>query len=219
MKKFIALVVIFLFSANLHAQLDRSKGTSTTVKGLGIPVKPDMNGLPAPKTPSLSNLNKNGLFPVVKDSITFSEEKKPMTMTTDNGLMEFKQQDFKPKAFKDKDIKESYRSDQYLGDFKTGGKFVEVYCRDHEYVDGDKVRIYVNGEVVQSSISLGASYTPVLIKLKNGFNNIEFEALNQGTSGPNTAELRVLDENGQALTLKEWNLLTGAKASIIVVKQ
>ena len=218
MKNIITIAVILLFSASLHAQLDRSKGTSTTVQGLGIPVKPDMNGISAPKAPSLSNLNKNGLFTVVKDSITFSEEKKPMSMTTD-GLMEFKQKDFKPKAFKDKDVKESYRSDQYLGDYKTGGKFVEVYCRDHEYVDGDKVRVYVNGEVVQSSISLGAGYSPILVKLKNGFNNIEFEALNQGTSGPNTAELRVLDENGQELTLKEWNLLTGAKASIIVVKQ
>lgn len=119
---------------------------------------------------------------------------------------------------KDREIKEEYKKDQYLGDFKTTGKFVELYCRDHEYVDGDKVRVFVNGKAIQT-VSLGAGYTPVLVKLESGFNNIEFEALNQGTSGPNTAELKVLDEFGKLVANKEWNLLTGARASLIVVKE
>lgn len=118
---------------------------------------------------------------------------------------------------KDKEIKEEYKNDQYLGDFKTSGKFVELYCRDHEYVDGDKVKIYINGEEIRS-ITLGAGYFPILVKLESGFNNIEFEALNQGSSGPNTAQLKVLDERGNLVAEKEWNLLTGAKASLIVVK-
>ncbi|WP_372919094.1 hypothetical protein [Salegentibacter sp.] len=119
---------------------------------------------------------------------------------------------------KDREIKNAYKEDQYLGDFTTGGKFVELYARDHEYVDGDKVKIIVNGVEVQS-ITLGAGYHPILVKLESGFNNIEFEALNQGTSGPNTAELKVLDEGGKLVTTKIWNLLTGAKASLIVVKK
>lgn len=119
---------------------------------------------------------------------------------------------------KDREIKDSYKEDQYLGDFETTGKFVELYCRDHEYVDGDKVRIYVNGNEIQR-VTLGAGYTPVLVKLEGGFNNIEFEALNQGSSGPNTAELKVLDEEGKLVATKEWNLLTGAKASLIVAKK
>lgn len=119
---------------------------------------------------------------------------------------------------KDREIKESYKEDQYLGDFSTTGKFVELYCRDHEYVDGDKVKIYVNGKAIQN-VTLGAGYTPVLVKLESGFNNIEFEALNQGSSGPNTAELKVLDEEGKLVATKEWNLLTGAKASLIVAKK
>lgn len=119
---------------------------------------------------------------------------------------------------KDREIKNAYKEDQYLGDFTTGGKFVELYARDHEYVDGDKVKIIVNGVEIQS-ITLGAGYHPILVKLESGFNNIEFEALNQGTSGPNTAELKVLDEAGKLVTTKVWNLLTGAKASLIVVKK
>ncbi|MFT7157938.1 MAG: hypothetical protein ACI8Q1_002963, partial [Parvicella sp.] len=46
-----------------------------------------------------------------------------------------------------------------------------------------------------------------------------FEALNQGDSGPNTAELHVYDDKGMLVSAHEWNLLTGNKASIIVYKQ
>lgn len=118
----------------------------------------------------------------------------------------------------DKEALEKYREDQYLGDFKTTGKFVELYCRDHQFVDGDQVNIYVNGKFIQRVV-LGGGYRPVLVTLESGFNNIEFQALNQGSSGPNTAQLKVLEENGNLVASKEWNLLTGAKASLIVVKE
>lgn len=218
MKKLLFIFALGCFSANLSAQIDRSNGSST-IRGMGIPAERGVPAASQSTSHSLSILDRNGLFAPVKDSVSFSEEKKPLNMTQDNGLMTFKQENFKPKAFKDKDTKEEFKKDQYLGDFKTGGEFVEVYCKDHEYVDGDKVRIYVNGVVVEQSISLGGRYHPVLVRLKNGFNTIEFEALNQGTSGPNTAELRVLDDIGKTITENEWNLMTGAKANIIVVKE
>lgn len=163
--------------------------------------------------------NKRGLLN--SSSVKLGEEKEPsFSMRTDNGLMTFKPKDFAPKAFtKDKEIKAEYHKDQYLGDLKTGGGFVELYCRDHEYVDGDRIRIYVNGEMIHNNIALGAGYHPILVRLNMGFNSIEFEALNQGTSGPNTAELRIFDENGMEMAKKEWNLMTGGKANLIVVKQ
>ncbi len=124
----------------------------------------------------------------------------------------------KEKWTKDKEAKEEFKNDQSLGNVVTQGKFVEVYCRDHEYVDGDKVKIIVNGELIVPSISLSAGFQPVLVTLQDGFNSIQFVALNQGSSGPNTAELRVLNDKGEQLAKKEWNLLTGAKAELIVVK-
>lgn len=146
-------------------------------------------------------------------------EKKPLKMTTDNGLMKYELENFTPKAFtKDKEAKKEFGSDQYLGDYLTKGDYVELYCRDHEFVDGDKVNIYLNGIIIQRSVSLTAGYRPILVSLKTGFNTIEFEAINQGTSGPNTAELILFDDKGQTLAHKEWNLLTGAKARIVVVK-
>ena len=55
--------------------------------------------------------------------------------------------------------------------------------------------------------------------LEPGFNKIDFQALNQGESGPNTAELHVYDDNGVLVSAHEWNLLTGYKATVIVVKE
>ncbi|WP_339649674.1 hypothetical protein [uncultured Salegentibacter sp.] len=124
----------------------------------------------------------------------------------------------KEKWTADKEALNKYKEDQYLGDFKTTGKFVELYCRDHQFVDGDQVNIYVNGNFVKRVV-LGSGYHPVLVTLESGFNNIEFEAINQGSSGPNTAQLKVLEENGNLVASKEWDLLTGAKASLIVVKE
>jgi hypothetical protein len=44
-------------------------------------------------------------------------------------------------------------------------------------------------------------------------------ALNQGTSGPNTAAFSVFDDSGRLITSNEWNLTTGIKASIVVIKE
>lgn len=173
--------------------------------------------LKSPGNHSLST--KKGMFDSSETSTLGKEEEKPFSMRTDNGLMKYQPENFKPKAFKDKEVREEFRRDQYLGDLVTGGSIVELYCRDHEYIDGDKVRVWVNGEIVHNSISLGSGYYPILVRLNMGFNNIEFEALNQGTSGPNTAELRVFDEKGIEVARKEWNLMTGGKANMVVVKQ
>lgn len=142
---------------------------------------------------------------------------KPFEMVTKSDLLTAG--DFIEKKWaEDKKAKESYGEGQNLGNFITKGKFIELYCRDSQYVDGDRVRVYVNGKMVQSDISLHAGFTPVLISLESGFNTIEIEALNQGSSGPNTAAFAVFDEAGNMVTSNEWNLLTGAKASLIVVK-
>lgn len=109
--------------------------------------------------------------------------------------------------------------DMYLGDIKTGAKFIGIVCRDHEYVDGDRVRIYANDVVVEPNMLLNASFKGVNVDLDKGFNRLDFEALNQGSSGPNTAQVNVYDEKGQLLYSNKWLLSTGSKASLIVVQE
>lgn len=112
-----------------------------------------------------------------------------------------------------------YFGDQYLGDFKTTAKFVGIVCRDHEYVDGDRIKIYLNGEVVEYNLLLDGTFKGVNIDLVQGFNRIEFEALNQGSSGPNTAQVVVAGEKGEIIHDNRWNLSTGSRASLIIIKE
>lgn len=109
--------------------------------------------------------------------------------------------------------------DMYLGDIKTKAKYVGIVCRDHEYVDGDRVKIYANDMVIEPNILLNSSFKGVNVTLDKGFNRLDFEALNQGTSGPNTAQVNVYDEKGQLLYSNKWLLSTGSKASLIVVQE
>lgn len=110
-------------------------------------------------------------------------------------------------------------TNQFLGDFRSNGKFVKIVCRDHQYVDGDRVRILMNDKVVQPNVLLDASYRGIYVDLVPGFNKIDFQALNQGSSGPNTAALAVFDDQGNVISVKEWNLATGVKATMIIVKE
>ena len=106
----------------------------------------------------------------------------------------------------------------YLGDVKTSSAFVGIVCRDHEYVDGDRVKIYANDKVIDPNILLTGSFKGVNLTLDKGFNRLDFEALNQGTSGPNTAQVDVYDDMGKLIYSNKWLLSTGSKASLIIVK-
>jgi hypothetical protein len=117
------------------------------------------------------------------------------------------------------EIQQGFRTDQFLGEFRSQAKSVRIVCRDHEAPDGDRVKILLNGLVVAWDIVLDSEFKELKFDLKKGFNKIDFEALNQGTSGPNTAEFQVYDELGALISSNKWNLTTGIKATIIVVKE
>ncbi|GAB5474071.1 MAG: hypothetical protein Mars2KO_21700 [Maribacter sp.] len=109
--------------------------------------------------------------------------------------------------------------DQNLGEIKSNGKFVGIVCRDHEYVDGDRVKIYVNGKVADPNILLTGAFKGVNADLEKGFNQLVFEALNEGSSSPNTAQIDVYDDQGQMIYSNKWLLSAGSKASLIITKE
>ena len=112
-----------------------------------------------------------------------------------------------------------FKVDQYLGDFRNNGKFVQIAVRDHESPDGDLIRIMINDKEVVSRVLLQERFKSISIDLVPGFNKIDFVALNQGESGPNTAEVRVFDDQGKLVGANRWNLATGVKATYIIVKE
>ena len=108
--------------------------------------------------------------------------------------------------------------DQFLGEYRNNGSFVNIICRDHGYFDGDYVQVLLNDKIIIPRLLLTNSYKGFNIELIEGINKIDFLALNQGESGPNTAELQVFDDNEVLISAKAWNLLTGVKATIVVIK-
>ena len=112
-----------------------------------------------------------------------------------------------------------YRKNQNLGNFQTGSVTAKVMYRDAAYVDGDKIRVYLNDKVIEYQVNLDSDFKGFEIVLEKGFNKIDFEALNQGSSGPNTAEFKVYDDKGGLISASQWNLGTGFKATIILVKE
>ncbi|PKA84132.1 hypothetical protein ATE92_2302 [Ulvibacter sp. MAR_2010_11] len=214
MKILLLLVMLCFTNMALFAQFENSTegvrfdATETNLEN------PTGLELPAIKKPSLSNPNTNS-----PNSDLGDDKKEPLDITKGDGLLDYNSGKA-PKYFtQDKALSEIEGGDQYLGDFKTTSGFVSVQYRDHEYVDGDVIRVFVNDDVVQSSIYLNGVFQGFKLSLVSGFNKIDFQALNQGSSGPNTAELHVYDDTGKLVSAYKWNLLTGDKATVIVVKE
>ena len=109
--------------------------------------------------------------------------------------------------------------DVYLGDVSTRGEFVGIAMRDHGEVYGDRILIIVNDQIVEYNVLLSGRFIKLDIPLKDGFNTIEFKALNQGYVGLNTAQVIAVDENGEVIHNNNWMLSTGATAKIVIVKK
>ena len=205
-----------LFSLQANAQLDnnsngKKKGTS---KGLlAVPAKTTK------KPTSLDLTNKSGF------KTAYSKVKKVKSALQ-------KELDLKNKGIisKEKMAEERWsksfqkingqypKIDQHLGDFRTNSKYVTISCRDFQHPDNDRVTVYHNKIPVVYNLALLRNFQSFKIPLEKGINTISFMALNQGTSGPNTAAFKVFDDTGTLLASKEWNLATGAKATILIAK-
>ncbi len=108
---------------------------------------------------------------------------------------------------------------QFLGQYSTSAKIVNIIYRDHGAQDGDMIRVYVNEKIVVSRVMLTNQVNGLNLVLDQGINKIDFYALNQGSAGPNTAEFRILDEKGDVISANQWNLATGVKATVILLKE
>jgi len=112
-----------------------------------------------------------------------------------------------------------FRRNQSFGEFRTKSNMVKILCRDHMAEDGDIVKVMINNMVVNARLFLTNGFKTIEVGLTPGFNKIEFEALNQGTSGPNTAEFHIFDDKNQLITANQWDLATGFKGSVMIIKE
>jgi hypothetical protein len=174
-------------------------------------IKIKVAALPKKETEKSSGDSKNE-----QKKYIIKESEKPFSMIDSDGLKspsEIYEKRWNKELVKGGVIKTM--SDQFLGTHNVDTKFVNIVCRDHEYPDGDRVQIKINGAIIKNSLLLTSNYRRIEVNLVEGKNTIDIIALNQGESGPNTAEFVVYDDKGAVVSSKEWNLLTGVKATII----
>jgi len=220
MKLCLLNILFFFFSLHLFAQNPESEQKGIKIPAIESKEKDSIN------TPfSIKPEDKNNISSTtgISDNMPLILEKpKEEFSMFDNSTLrdpgELFEERWKKKAV-EQGIRMESMADQFLGDFKSNGSQLNVRCRDHEYPDGDMVRVYVNGEIYVPNLLLTSGYKSFNVPLTIGFNKIEFLALNQGSSGPNTAEFQVYDDNGVLVSSKRWNLLTGVKAIIVVTKE
>lgn len=153
-----------------------------------------------------------------KSTPELNKKKYTVDMTRKSTLVD-KEWDIKQRFSEDRSDLAQFAKDYYLGDLKTRSKTIIIKCRDHEYVDGDKIKIMVNDVIIHPNLTLRGDYYSIDVDLKEGFNTINFIALNEGESSPNTAHLVVLDVDGNLLASNRWLIRTGYKASLVIVRE
>ncbi|HEY9170371.1 MAG TPA: hypothetical protein VIN72_12835 [Lutibacter sp.] len=220
---------ISCFSVNLFSQTDSGK---TVIP----PTKMDNQaGALKSKTPIKSTFENTKTAPTVPN-FDFKIDEKLNTSTIDknleqnksnsknhNFLMETLPEDkdiIGKKYWKGQDVTHKKLESNYsLGTVKSATKTVKIECRDFGLVDGDRIQIFLNNTIVSANIGLKRNYFVVYLNLEEGYNRIDFQALNQGYSGPNTAEMIVYDALGNIISSKEWHLATGETATLGIIKK
>lgn len=198
------------------------KAQETPVRNISIPAieKKEEKKEPEPEPIKIEPVKKDEPS-AVDNPITIRKKKTEFSMFDNSNLRD--PGEIFDKKWNSKAVEQGFRmetmEDQFLGNFSITGRKANIRCRDHEYPDGDRVRVFVNGTVFIADLLLTGNYKSFAVPLVEGINKIEFVALNQGESGPNTAEFEVYDDNGVQISSKKWNLLTGVTASIILVKE
>jgi len=221
LRKLTLTIILTWSSIALFSQSDSTKTINNEVG-----VTTSTNQLKANSSNSRVNPNNNYNFNSNNQLNTEAINQNLKKYSTNNNqsiLLENRPEDkdiIGVKYWNNKDVThKSLASTFGLGTVTTRSRTVKIETRDHSYVDGDRIKVYLNETVISDNIGLKSNYFVLYVKLKDGYNRIDFQALNQGFSGPNTAEFSVYDENGNLLSDKEWNLTTGQTATLGIIKQ
>ena len=215
------LILFFISCSVMLGQPERSKKSGMLrLDNYDVPTKIETPKVEAPKP----KLGYKSIFDTNEDDylkkFTFKKEEKvaPIMVEKTKGY-DFDEDRKNALNEKLKEGSSGNQSTQYLGEFSVKSNLVKVMCRDHQEPDGDVVSILVNNVVVVPSVYLESGYKTFYLTLKEGNNYIDFVALNQGASGPNTAAFVVFDEFGSKVTSSQWNLNTGVKASLVLINK
>lgn len=227
MKLRLLSIFTLFFALTINAQID-SENKSIAIPAVEVDDPKEDNELiirPAPKAEATPKDTENEVVLPKIEEQPVVRKRRSVSMEDNNNFRNpaelFEKRLQRSLKFRQQSEKRNNgsKTTQYLGEFKTKSKRVNIIYRDHQYPDGDVIRVFVNGKVAQPRVLLETGYKGFFLKLDEGDNVIDFQALNQGSSGPNTAEFQVLNDQGFSISTNQWNLATGVKATITVIKQ
>ena len=215
MRLFVILLLFFLYNYLGYSQQDSSIKT-LVIKSLDDDIIPPNTF--SVKIPKVRGLTNKVIIPFFNYNLDNALKKPDLDITKKSELVT-PTWDIKQKFKEGNTTSSKFRKDYYLGEIQTDSDYIIIKCRDHEYVDGDRIRLMLNGIVIHPSITLSSNYYTIDIDLIEGYNNIEFVALNEGESSQNTAQLSVLNDNNIVLSTNKWFITTGFKAKLVVFKK
>jgi archaellum component FlaF (FlaF/FlaG flagellin family) len=104
-----------------------------------------------------------------------------------------------------------------LTDVTVNARHISITLTDDgSLVDGDRVDVFLNGaKVIDNHTLVGSAGTVFSLDLLSGSNELRVMALNEGTSSPNTAQLRLSDVTVGA-AVQSWRLLAGESGSLLI---
>ncbi len=222
----VAFVLIFLFSFSfgVHAQFESSKRKvkisilpeKISKKKASVSVNNPVTVPPAIKFESQYFKNPDdkflqGLPEIPKVGEIQNPKTYPLKMPSEDYTQKFNEQ------LKEEGISpELCNRNVDLGNYIVYTENISVGCRDYGAIDGDLIRIWLNGEIISYQIYLESSFKTIPILLKKGINILQIEALNYGESFPNTGQFNFFDGNKELITEQYWGLGIGYKASITI---
>lgn len=176
---------------------------------------------PSTNTPSIkyeSKLFKNnddkflkGLPPLPK----VGEVQNPKTYPLKNPSEDYTEK-FNKQLKEDGISPEMYNRNVNFGNYIVYNQEISIGCRDYSLVDGDLIRIWLNGQIIHTQIYLESNFKNFTIQLDKGVNFLEIEALNYGESSPNTGQFNFFDNEKVLITEQYWGLGIGYRAGISI---
>lgn len=211
MKNIFFILLLFL-SICSSAQIDSGKEIPLQLK-LESPFNENNaqeSNLPSLEYKSIFNTEKPNRYSILPKT----EEKTKSILDT---TTEFKNPGDEIKDKLNNEVaREGEWNDVFFGKYIVSTASIKIRTRDFMDPDGDRVRFFLNRDIMYFNELLESSFKTYVLNLREGDNAIDIMALNQGLSGPNTAFFAVYDENDNLITSNEWNLKTGVSAKFVI---
>lgn len=99
----------------------------------------------------------------------------------------------------------------------TKDNTITVEIKDSGVEDGDRINLYINGKVILSDYTVKIAPKVVKITLDQAETDITIEALNEGESAPNTADVILRDSQNEIKTISK--LKKGNSTIVTIIKE